>query len=138
MNDFYVVTLDSIYHVYVEQNAPVAEKISIRERNKKTTPVGTRWSGDIMLMTLNGLLVCHTTPFGFMITAKTKPIVGLFLEKEMAFVCGNTKHLYAFDRRWNKELLDVFAVIGPNNPLFPAGQITIYTPPPTNDPENIN
>ena len=135
MDDFYVVTLDSVYHVYVEQNAPVAENIGNHRPNKSTSALGTKLVGEAILPTPRGLLVCCRTPIGMMIIATTMAIVGFFHDRKSAIACTMASGLQRFDGRWTKERKEVLATIDHNNPFFPEGRMILLYPKDPNKDE---
>jgi hypothetical protein len=130
IESFYVVTRTSVYHVYVENGKPVAEKIAIY--GTSAVPVGTKMQqGEVVGITPSGLLACNRTTLGFLPIDNTTPIVALFLEKETALACSKSENLENIDSRWKDEMSKTIRAIGAHHPLFVFGKLTTFNLPPT-------
>ncbi|OGZ00418.1 MAG: hypothetical protein A2945_03690 [Candidatus Liptonbacteria bacterium RIFCSPLOWO2_01_FULL_52_25] len=129
MDDFYVVTLDSVYHVHPEENHLTATKIA--ERIRGHAPLNSVIYAEAMLLPSSGLLAISKMASGaFFIAESTLPIVGLFLDRQKALACMASDVLVPDDPCWAEERKEVFAMTRGNDSLFPSGHILIYDPQP--------
>ena len=136
VNEFYVVTLTSLYHVIArgeDSPAPVAEKIALK--GESGLPVGHRLKGGTMIAICKFLMpyipegcgwLSPNTTFErhveemntFYWGQRTSPIVALFMDKHTALDCLAQDRLVACDPRWLEQTAEVIAAIGDDHPAF--------------------
>ncbi len=140
LQEFYAVTLTSIYRVFQRDCEAVAVKIALKGESK--IPVGDELTGPMVAVRTN---LQFFIPEGggvfspivsverhienvntFYWLGRTSPIVALFLTEQEARDCFMNEELERCDRRWLESTKKVIAEIGEDNPVF-----TVCTYPPS-------
>jgi hypothetical protein len=129
INEFYAVTLTSVYRVYVDEGQlPQAQKIALRGGAESKYQVGDHLPSNGPL-----LAVSHDIEFfrprrsgernpnllnDIYRGAHTSPIAALFLSKEEAIKCLAAEALVPRDARFASQTNAVLNAIGKNHPVF--------------------
>jgi len=116
VNEFYAVTLTSIYHVKDRDSdddaRPVAEKIALKGESR--LPVGYKIKGGDTIAIWDVLSSCDGTGR----CSHSSSIVALFREELSARACYEAENLKPHDVRWQEETSQMLAEVGPNHPQF--------------------
>ncbi len=146
IHEFFAVTQTSVYRVSDERgenNWPIVEKIALRKESK--TSVGGRLRNGCLVGIMGGKLsgislydqdhprhgsvqppeMVNTSFFG----GGTSHLVALFLEKEAAIKCSDSKDLQPLDPRWRKQTNEVLSAIGNDHPVFIVSRSTDFAFP---------
>ncbi len=129
INEFFAVTMTSVYHVYVsDEKAAVAQKIGQRSGVGSSIEVGAVLNNCVnVAITKTGLQAFRPwngerDPAQIQSTrylgSHTSAIVALFLSKARAMECFATGELVQRDARFAKETNAVLAAIGRDHPVF--------------------
>jgi hypothetical protein len=133
INEFFAVTMTSLYHVTAtsRDGSASAEKIAIKGESK--LPVGTRLEhGDGRLVAIRrGLLAFIPEGGGYTSyqrepasvntrwhEGQSSPIVALFTSKDEAAECLDNNNLEPADQRWIESTKKVLEEIGEKHPSF--------------------
>ncbi|MBI1971315.1 MAG: hypothetical protein HYS52_00485 [Candidatus Wildermuthbacteria bacterium] len=139
LEEFWVVTKTSIYHVVSKgpDGHPAARKIALRGISE--IPVGDKLEGGTMIGICTFLLAFIDEKYGWLspLTGferepgevskqwwgeRTSPIVGLFLSEDEARKCFEEKNLRPRDPRWIEQTKTVVQAIGNEHPAFVISQ----------------
>lgn len=128
IHEFFAVTQTSVYVIKdkKENGCPIVEKIAIR--GKSAIPVGGRLNNgsSVGILLRAGIILFNPSktarePESVNISrwgGHTSPIIALFLDKNKAINCLNTKNTTTCDQRWKKETLETLEKIGNDHPVF--------------------
>lgn len=128
IHEFFAATQTSVYVVKdeMENGCPIVEKIA--EKKISPFPIGGKLKNGsrIGIMLKMGIVLYNPSrreekPEQVNIArwgGKTSSIVALFLEKDRAIRCLDSKNITMCDPRWKKETLETLEKIGNNHPVF--------------------
>ena len=146
IHEFFAVTKTSVYRVSDERgenNWPIVEKIALRGESK--TSVGCRLRNGCLVGIMGGKLsgiylydqdhprhgsvqppeMVNNGFFG----GRASHLVALFLEKEAAIKCSDSKDPQPLDPRWREQTNEVLNAIGNDHPVFIISRSTDFAFP---------
>lgn len=129
IHEFFTVTQTSVYKVTDEKDeksCPLVEKMALK--GESAIPIGGRLKGGyhVGIMFKAGIVLfpsseSYREPELVNIQShgsKTSSIIALFLSKDEAVACLNSKNLQSCDARWKEETLETLNEIGGIHPVF--------------------
>jgi len=129
INQFFVVTMTSVYEVSCKDGNGVVTKKMLRGESEVgigiVLPGGPMVSIGrqiIMFIPEGGGITSFNRQLGMVNTrywgGNTSPVVALFLTEKEAVECFNQKSVIVCDPRWLEQTKNVLTLIGDNHPVF--------------------
>jgi hypothetical protein len=135
LNEFWVVTGTSLYHVTNEQTTAVATKTKVHTGQSEIQAKSQLPGGSMIAIGSEGLLAYTPEGSGLVspvsttqrdpemvnsryLGCSTSPIIALFLDEKSAEECTKSGELKTSDPRWKDQTRAVLETIGNDHPTF--------------------